>query len=82
MDDRFAPRRQEMLDAAVCGPELTEGTLERLLDFLKPYVESMAEPEQRTHTREYVQGLFSKLERKTGEAIAYMQNQDRQGLQQ
>ena len=68
MDDRFAPRRQEML--------------ERLGDFLEPYVESMTEPEQRTHTHEYVQGLFSKLERKTGEAIAYMQNQDRQGLQQ
>lgn len=81
MEDRFAPRLQEMLDDAVCGPELTEGTLERLGDFLEPYVESMTEPEQRTHTHEYVQGLFSKLECKTGEAIAYLHNQDRQGLQ-
>ena len=81
MDDRFAPRLQEMLDDSVCGPELTEGTLERLADFLVPFAESMTEPEQRTHTREYVQGLLSKLERKTGESIAYFQDQDRQGLQ-
>jgi len=81
MDDRFAPRLQEMLDAAVCRPEVTAGTLTRLEAFLQPFAESLAEPAQRTHTREYVQGLFSKLERKTGEAIAYLHDQERQGLQ-
>ena len=81
MDDRFAPRLQEMLDDAVCGSEVTADTLEGLAHFLTPYVASLGEPEQRTHTREYVQGLFSKLERKTGEAIAYLHDQDRQGLQ-
>jgi SRSO17 transposase len=81
MDDRFAPRLQEMLDSAICHPEVTAGTLARLQEFLGPYAESLAEPEQRTHTHEYVQGLFSKLERKTGEAIAYLHDQERQGLQ-
>lgn len=81
MDDRFSPRLHEILEESVCGPELTEGTLERLADFLVPFAESMTEPEQRTHTREYVQGLLSKLERKTGESIAYFQDQDRQGMQ-
>jgi SRSO17 transposase len=81
MDDRFAPRLQELLDSAVCHPEVTAGTLTRLQEFLRPYAESLTEPAQRTHTREYVQGLVSKLERKTGEAIAYLHDQDRQGLQ-
>lgn len=81
MDDRFAPRLQEMLDSAVCHPEVTAGTLARLQEFLCPYAESLTEPEQRTHTHEYIQGLFSKLERKTGEGIAYLHDQERQGLQ-
>ena len=81
MDDRFVLRLQEMLDTAFCGPEVTSGTLARLEEFLRPYAESLTEPAQRTHTHEYVQGLFSKLERKTGEAIAYLHDQERQGLQ-
>jgi SRSO17 transposase len=81
MDDRFAPRLQEMLDDAVCRPEVTAGTVARLESFLQPFAVRLAEPAQRTHAQEYVQGLFSKLERKTGEAIAYLHDQDRQGLQ-
>jgi SRSO17 transposase len=81
MEDRFVPRLQEMLDSAVCHPEVTAGTLTRLKEFVQPYAESLTEPEQRTHTSEYVQGLFSKLKRKSGEAIAYLHDQERQGLQ-
>ena len=81
MEDRFAPRLQEMLDSAVCHPEVTAGTLTRVQEFLRPYAESLTEPAQRTHASEYVQGLFSKLKRKTGEAIAYQHDQERQGLQ-
>ena len=81
MDDRFAPRLQEMLDSAFCGHEVTAGTLARLDEFLRPFAESLTEPAQRTHAREYVEGLFSKLERKTGESIAYLHDQERQGLQ-
>ena len=39
------------------------------------------EPEQRRHAAEYMTGLLSDLERKTGEAIAYLHDQERQGLQ-
>lgn len=81
MDDRFVPRLQEMLDSAVCHPEVTAGTLIRLQEFIRPYAASLTESEQRTHTGEYVQGLFSKLKRKSGEAIAYLLDQERQGLQ-
>src|ERR1700704_2573615 len=81
MDDRFVPRLQEMLDSAVCHPEVTAGTLTGLQEFLRPYAARLTEPEQRTHTSEYVQGLFSKLKRKSGEAIAYLLDQERQCLQ-
>jgi SRSO17 transposase len=81
MEDRFAPRLQEMLDSAVCHPEVTAGTLTRLHEFLRPFAQGLTGPAQRTHTAEYVRGLFSKLRRKTGEAIAYLHDQERQGLQ-
>jgi SRSO17 transposase len=55
--------------------------LTRLKEFLRPLAESLTGPAQRTHTAEYVQGLFSKLKRKTGEAIASLHDQERQGLQ-
>ncbi len=41
----------------------------------------MASEEQRRHTVEYLTGLISKLEHKTGEGIAYLHDQERQGLQ-
>lgn len=81
MDPRFEARRQEMLDSAVCPPDLAAEVLPQLDEFLQPFVQSLAEPEQQTHTREYVQGLVSSLESKTGEGIAYLHGQDRQGLQ-
>jgi len=81
MDPRFEARRQEMLDSAVCPPDLAAEVLGELDEFLQPFVQSLAEPEQQTHTREYVRGLVSSLESKTGEGIAYRHGQDRQGLQ-
>ena len=38
-------------------------------------------PDHRRHAAEYVTGLMSKLERKTGEGIAYLLDQQRQGIQ-
>ena len=46
-----------------------------------PFVESLGEPEQKRHTVEYMTGLVSGLERKTGEGIAYLHDQERQGIQ-
>lgn len=81
MDPRFEARRQEMLDSAVCPPDLAAELLGELDAFLQPFVHSLTEPEQRTHTREYVHGLVSSLDSKTGEGIAYLHDQGRQGLQ-
>ncbi len=57
------------------------GLLKRLETFAKPFGESLTGPQQRWHAAEYLKELLSKLERKTGEAIAYLHDQERQGLQ-
>jgi SRSO17 transposase len=81
MDRRFDTRLQEMLAQAQVSPELTTGLLSRLGTFVQPFTVSLAEPEQRRHTVEYLTGLLSKLKHKTGEGIAYLHDQERQGLQ-
>ncbi|MGZ5950475.1 MAG: transposase, partial [Isosphaeraceae bacterium] len=81
MDRRFDTRLREMLAQAQVPPGLTEGLLSRLESFVDPFTASLAEPEQRRHTVEYLTGLLSKLEHKTGEAIAYLHDQERQGRQ-
>jgi SRSO17 transposase len=81
MERRFESRLDEMLEHAKVTPELLEGLLPRLTQFLEPFVESLREPEQRQHAVEYTTGLISGLERKTGEGIAYLYDQDRQGIQ-
>ena len=70
MDRRFDARLREMLAQAEVPPELIEGFLARLEIFVHPFTASLREPEQQRHTIEYLTGLLSKLERKTGEGIA------------
>jgi SRSO17 transposase len=53
----------------------------RLTLFLAPFLQSLSGPEQRQHAVEYAIGLMSGLERKTAEGIAYLHDQDRQGIQ-
>ena len=81
MDRRFDTRLQEMLAQAQVSPEVPRGLLSRLESFVQPFTASLAEPEQRRHTVEYLTGLVSNLEHKTGEGIAYLHDQQRQGLQ-
>jgi SRSO17 transposase len=81
MDPRFDTRLREMLAQAQVSPELTEGLLTRLETFVQPFTASLAEPEQRGHTVEYLTGLLSKFKHKTGEGIAYLHDQERQGIQ-
>jgi SRSO17 transposase len=81
MDRRFDARLREMLDQAEVAPELIDGFLGRLETFVHPFSASLDEPEQRRHTVEYLTGLLSKLGRKTGEGIASLLDQERQGLQ-
>lgn len=81
MERRYELRLEQMLAQAEVSPELTRGLLKRLEAFVEPFTESLNQPEQRRHAAEYMTGLLSKLERKTGEAIAYLHDQERQGLQ-
>ena len=81
MDRRFDARLNEMLAQAEVPPDLIEGFLARLEDFVQPFAASLCEPEQKRHTIEYLTGLLSKLRHKTGEGIAYLLDQQRQGLQ-
>src|SRR3954469_24662772 len=81
MDRRFDTRLRDMLAQAEVSPELIEGLLSRLETFVHPFTASLGGPEQHRHTVEYVTGLLSKLEHKTGEGIAYLHDQERQGIQ-
>jgi SRSO17 transposase len=81
MDRRFDTRLRDMLAQAEVAPELIDGLLSRLETFVQPFTASLREPEQHRHAVEYLTGLLSKLERKTGEGIAYLHDQERQGIQ-
>ena len=81
MDHRFASRLNEMLDQAVVTPDLVSDLLPRLETFIGPFVETLVEAEQKRHAAEYISGLLSNLEHKTGEGIAYLHDQQRQGIQ-
>ncbi|MFO0950004.1 MAG: IS701 family transposase [Isosphaeraceae bacterium] len=81
MERRYEVRLGQMLAQAEVSPELMHGLPERLEAFARPFAESLAGPRQRRHVAEYLAGLLSGLERKTGEAIAYLHGQERQGLQ-
>ena len=81
MERRFEARLEEMLLQAQVSPELVDGVMERLEEFILPFAATLTEPEQRQHAGEYVAGLLSNLEHKTGEGIAYLHDQERQGIQ-
>jgi SRSO17 transposase len=81
MERRYEARLALMLAQAEVSPESMDGLLERLQSFVEPFSNSLTYPGQRRHAAEYMTGLLSKLERKTGEAIAYLHDQERQALQ-
>jgi SRSO17 transposase len=81
MDRRFDTRLSDMLAQTQVPPDLIDGLLARLERFVLPFTASLREPEPRRHTVEYLTGLLSKLEHKTGEAIASLLDHERQGLQ-
>ena len=81
MERRFELRLNEMLDQAQVSPEILRGVRPRLEEFVEPFAENLPGPEHRRHATEYVTGLMSRLERKTGEGIAYLHDQQRQGIQ-
>jgi SRSO17 transposase len=81
MERRYQTRLDELLDDAEVRPGLLRGVLPRLGEFLEPFARALLSPEQRVHARHYVQGLLSDLQSKDVESIAYLHDQERQGLQ-
>jgi SRSO17 transposase len=80
MQKRFRVRLDGLLQGAEVDPAVLRGMLPRLDRFLEPFVAALTEA-QRTHAHHYVAGLVSDLERKNAEGIAYLHDQERQGLQ-
>jgi len=81
MERRFRVRLDELLDDAVVEAGVLRGMLPRLERFLEPFVASLETSERRSHAQHYVSGLVSDLRRKNAEGIAYLHDQERQGLQ-
>jgi SRSO17 transposase len=81
MERRYQARLEEWLGDAKVQPRLLQGTLSRLESFLTPFTATLLSPEQRAHASHYVQGLLSDLQSKDVESIAYLHDQERQGLQ-
>jgi SRSO17 transposase len=81
MERRYRVRLEELLADAEVPVGLLRGVQPRLVEFLQPYVQELASPEQRTNTQHYVRGLLSDLGSKDIESIAYLHDRERQGLQ-
>jgi SRSO17 transposase len=81
MASAYDRRLEEMLEDAEVPPKLLKDLLPRIETFVAPFVATLGGTEQRKHATEYITGLLSNLERKTGEAIAYLHDQERQGIQ-
>jgi SRSO17 transposase len=81
MERRFRVRLGELLDDARVRPGLLRGLAARLDEFVRPFAESLGSDARRRHATRYVQGLLSNLGAKNVEAIAYLHDRERQGLQ-
>src|SRR4051794_39847984 len=81
MDQRFRVRLEQARRDAEVPPGLLHGLRARLHTFLEPFVASLQTCQQRGHAHDYVHGLLSDLDEKTAEAIAYLHDQEHQGLQ-
>jgi SRSO17 transposase len=81
MERRFAVRYEELMAEAEVKPEVLQGVLKRLDDFVQPFAAILRHDSQRQHAAEYVAGLVSNIKRKNIESIAYLHEQDRQPLQ-
>ena len=81
MERRFRVRLDELLSDAEVYPALLRGVAARLEGFVRPFVAALGSDGRRRNATEYIRGLMSNLGAKTAEAIAYLHDRDRQGLQ-
>ncbi len=79
--DGFEKRKQELLDECKLAPQVFGDVVPRLERFMDPFVECFVRSEQVGHSRTFVQGLLSDVERKNVESIAYRFGQERMPLQ-
>jgi SRSO17 transposase len=80
MERRFRVRLDELLAETAVEPVVLRGMLPRLQRFLEPFIAFLTDA-QGSHAHHYVAGLVSDLQRKNAEGIAYLHDQERQGLQ-
>src|SRR5262249_25370901 len=73
--------RDDLLKDAEVRPGLRRGVAARLEGFVRPFVEALGSDARRQNATRYVRGLLSNLGAKTAEAIAYLHDRERQGLQ-
>ncbi len=81
MERRFESRLNEMFDQSQVSVEILRGLLPRLAKIVEPFAETLPGPDYRRHAAEYITGLISRLERKTGDGIAYVYDQKRKAIQ-
>src|SRR5438067_3440334 len=81
MERRFRVRLDELLGDAEVHPGLLRGLVPRLEGFVRPFVAALGSDAQRRNATHYIRGLLSNLGAKTAEAIAYLHDRERQGLQ-
>lgn len=81
------PRQQEQIEIAAllndCEviPKDLEACLDRLKDFVGPFVAQLPRSQLRSHGENFLRGLLSDLERKSTEPIAEREGKHRRGLQ-
>ena len=81
MEPRYQRRKEQLLAGCQVPPTLFRGVMSRLESFAQPFVSSLPSPESRAHSRTYLAGLLSDVERKNAESIAYRYDLDRQIIQ-
>ena len=81
MECSFEVRKQELESECVISDTLFSRSLERLSEFMKPFVAGMARNGQREYAATFVRGLCSDLERKNCESIAYHFQLERKQIQ-
>jgi SRSO17 transposase len=81
MECTFDERKQQLERECVVKPSHFEACLDRLDDFMIPFVQSLCRQEQGDHATEFVSGLCSDLECKNAESIAYHFELDRKTMQ-
>jgi SRSO17 transposase len=81
MERRFEIQKRKILKEADIKPQVFNGMLKRLEQFVKPFIASLGRREPKENAHIYISGLLSDLGRKNVESIAYRYDRDRRALQ-